>query len=128
MEGEASGRTAVTAKFLTPLQLENIDGRTMMLLTPLKYQTDVRYLGVIVVPRDFVTDFASVPRGLWNLFPPNGPYTPAAVVHDYLYRWTEHDRKLCDEVFLEAMEVLKVGWWTRQLMYRAVRLFGRRQQ
>lgn len=114
------------ARFRSPLRMENIDGRTVKLIHPLRYQTDVGYLGVITVPPGFVTDYASVPRGMWNLFPPNGKYTPAAVVHDYLYRCTDVDRYLCDQVFLEAMHVLGVGWWTRTLMYRAVRIFGGR--
>jgi hypothetical protein len=78
----------------------------------------------ITIPCGFVTDFASIPRGLWNIFPPTGKYGHAAVVHDYLYRRTELERDECDRIFLEAMEDLKVGWFTRRLIYRAVRLFG----
>ena len=37
---------------------------------------------VIVVPVGFVTDFASVPRAFWSLYPPTGPWAPAAIVHD----------------------------------------------
>lgn len=39
---------------------------------------------IIVVPKGFETDFASTPRLLQNLFPPTGPWTKAAVVHDFL--------------------------------------------
>lgn len=78
----------------------------------------------IRVPRGFVTDFASVPRGLWNLFPPQGKYSAAAVVHDYLYRRTIWDRSICDAVLLEAMQSLGVNWLSRHLIYRAVRVFG----
>jgi hypothetical protein len=78
----------------------------------------------ITVPAGFVTDFASIPRGLWNIFPPTGKYGHAAVVHDYLYRQTTLSRNECDKIFLEAMEDLQVGWFTRRLIYRAVRLFG----
>lgn len=114
------------ARFLTPLRMEDINGRTVRLIAPLRYQTDVAYLGVIHVPEGFITDFASVPRGLWNLFPPQGEYSRAAVVHDFLYRCTDVERRFCDAVFLEAMRLLGVGWFTRRLMYRAVRLFGGR--
>lgn len=81
----------------------------------------------IDVPEGFQTDFASVPRGLWNIFPPDGQYTQAAVLHDFLYgKRDEHgrSRKECDNIFLEAMEVLNVPWWKRQLMHKAVRSFG----
>lgn len=81
----------------------------------------------IDVPMGFETDFASVPRGLWNIFPPDGPWTQAAVVHDWLYNTRGmhvRTRKACDVIFLEAMTALKVPLWKRQLMYRAVRIFG----
>lgn len=39
-----------------------------------------------VVPKGFVTDFASVPEILQGLIPPTGRYGKAAVIHDYLYR------------------------------------------
>lgn len=79
---------------------------------------------IIVVPDGFITDFASVPRGLWNLFPPTGEYGHAAVIHDFLYRNTSKPREECDKIFLEAMEELGVNWLTRHIVYRAVRTFG----
>src|SRR5690348_10982093 len=104
--------------------MENIDGLHVKLFEPLEYLTAVEGIGVIRVPVGFVTDYASVPRGLWNLFPPNGRYAPAAVVHDYLYRRTLLDRGVCDQILSEGMEVLGVSWLTRHLIYRAVRMFG----
>ena len=78
----------------------------------------------IDVPEGFETDFASVPRGLWNIFPPDGKYSRAAVLHDYLYNTKKRSRKECDKIFLEAMRVLKVPFLKRHLMYQAVRSFG----
>ena len=78
----------------------------------------------IDVPKGFETDFASVPRGLWNLFPPDGEYTQAAVLHDYLYNIKSRKRKECDKIFDEGMKVLNVPYWKRALIYRAVRMFG----
>lgn len=40
---------------------------------------------VITVPAGFETDFASIPWGLWNLFPPLGPWARPAIIHDFLY-------------------------------------------
>lgn len=38
----------------------------------------------IVVPKGFVTDFASIPQPLWSLgLSPHGQYSRAAVIHDY---------------------------------------------
>lgn len=78
----------------------------------------------IYVPVGFETDFASVPRGLWNLCPPDGPYSQAAVLHDYLYQKHLRPRDECDAIFLEAMGVLGVPDWKRYIMYFCVRLFG----
>lgn len=79
---------------------------------------------VIRVPKGFITDFASVPRLFWMVIPPDGEYTAAAVVHDYLYHKHIYKRKRSDKIFLEAMKTLKVPFWKRRIMYRAVRLFG----
>ena len=92
----------------------------------------------VEVPVGFITDFASIPRILWNILPPWGQYGKAAVIHDFMY--TEHkystfsaegvesfvqiERKQADDIFLQAMEVLGVNWITRYAMYAAVRVFG----
>lgn len=81
----------------------------------------------IVVPEGFVTDFASVPRALWGVFPPIGLYTKAAVIHDYLYQYGHEfgrDRAFCDGIFLEAMKALGVSSAVRNSMYWGVRMFG----
>lgn len=78
----------------------------------------------IVVPKGFVTDFASVPRvpfiydSLGNI-----AHMPA-VLHDYLYSTAKVSRKLADEVLLEAMEVSGISWVKRRLIYAGVRLGG----
>lgn len=116
---------AVLRGFHSPLRTEDLlDGRRCKLTAPLKYVTGVEDYGLITVPRGFITDYASVPRGLWNIFPPQGKYSAGAVVHDYLYRRTLLDRGFCDRVLLEAMELLGVSWLARHTIYRAVRLFG----
>lgn len=86
-------------------------------------------LGRIEIEEGFDTDYASVPRGLWNLYPPDGAYSPAAWVHDWLY-WNQElngkavKREEADAVFLEAMTALGIGWVTRRILHRAVRLGG----
>lgn len=99
--------------------------RTWRVNEPLIYQSKVlEALNPINVPAGFETDFASVPRPLWNLFPPDGSYTAAAVVHDWLYRNTRLPRSICDSVFIEAMKACKTGFFTRHIMWGAVRMFG----
>lgn len=114
-------------RFLDPLILEYIDGHTWRLVDAFSYHTDVFPVNrtPIHIPAGFQTDFASVPKLLWNVTPPTGMYGKAAVVHDYLYRTLGVATKdEADSVFREAMEALGVGWWTRNTMYRGVQWFG----
>ena len=78
----------------------------------------------IKVPVGFVTDFASVPRPLWWLFPRWGKYGNGAVIHDYLYWDRGRSKRESDDIFLEAMIVLKVGWFTRTMLHQVLRWFG----
>lgn len=98
------------------------DGRNWKVVRSFKYTT--KNGEVIIVPKGFITDFASIPRGLWNIYPPTGGYGHAAVIHDYLYRETDWEREKCDKIFLEAMESSGVNWINRHIIYRTVRLFG----
>jgi hypothetical protein len=112
-------------RFLDPLVIEELDGRNFRVVQEFDYHTDVDTLFVIHIPAGFLTDFASVPKILWNILPPNGQYGKAAVVHDYCYRTPGFCTKdEADSVFLEAMTALGVGWWTRMTMYKAVHFFG----
>jgi len=115
------------SSFNEPLTVTKINGRWRVARPFRYYIGELNSSDFIDIPEGFETDFASVPRGLWNIFPPDGEYTQAAVLHDYLYNQRKkhgRTRKECDQIFLEAMEVLGVPWWKRRLMYRAVRSFG----
>ncbi|TNF08548.1 MAG: DUF1353 domain-containing protein [Gammaproteobacteria bacterium] len=83
----------------------------------------------VVVPPNFKTDLASIPRLLRLICPMHGPYTRAAVVHDYLYSTKEIDdtpieRKRADRIFYEAMRESGVRRTKAYLMYLAVRAGG----
>lgn len=99
------------------------DGKYWILDKPLTYKVDGKeYL----VPEGFVTDLTSVPRVFWSAFPPCGNYTPAAVVHDYLY-WvqpSECSKKCADDILLSAMKSSNVKYVTRIAIYKAVDEFG----
>jgi len=75
----------------------------------------------ITIKKGFPSDFASVPRIFWRVFPPWGKYSPAAIVHDWLYRKGLLTRKESDLCFLHGMKKLAVPAFTRWAMYRAVR-------
>lgn len=107
---------------LPPSLTPDDSGRNWTLNAPFSYDSSV---GRIDVPAGFVTDFASVPKLLWNVLPPFGRYGNAAIIHDYLYRTQGYASKpVADAIFLEAMKALGVSRLTRTLMYYAVSLFG----
>ena len=86
-------------------------------------------MGTITVPTGFITDGASIPKMFHNILGPFGCYFHAALIHDYLYSPSstghfETDRQEADMIFKEAMFNVGVPWPTREIIYRAVRLFG----
>lgn len=99
---------------------------TWKLLADFKYfMNDKNGSEMITVTQGFTTDFASVPRLFWNIFPPWGKYGNAAILHDCLYTRQDRPRKVCDEIFLDAMWCLGVNYFVRWLLYWAVRLGGK---
>lgn len=81
-------------------------------------------LSEVIVPKGFVTDFASVPRVFWSLFRPDGNYAYAAVLHDYLYWHQDRPRSSADEIFRAVMEDLKISDFQSTTLFHAVDLFG----
>ncbi len=118
------------SSFTTPLIVEFLGANRWRLAESFEYHLGELGSGVVIrVPAGFETDFASVPRLLWPLLPPTGSYGKAAVLHDYLYATQQIagqsiTRAKADEVFLEAMAVLGVGWLKRHTVYWGVRLGG----
>jgi len=79
----------------------------------------------IIVPKNiYYTDLASVPKGLQWIFKPNGKYTRASIVHDYLYDNRAISRYKADLIFLRAMKSDNVNFSTRWLFFGMVRFFG----
>lgn len=92
-----------------------------------KLGQDLVYQGrdeTFIVPKDFETDLASVPRLFQNIIPPSGFHNKAAVVHDYLYRTDIVSRRDADGIFRRIMKENGVGVVRRWVMWSAVRLFG----
>ena len=103
------------------------DGKNWVIVKEFGYDVGEENSGESInVPIGFITDFASVPRPLWWFTPKWGKYGNAAVIHDYCYWEQVYDRKRSDEIFREAMEVLKVGKTRTMLLYYAVKWFGDR--
>ena len=104
---------------------------------------------IVTIPKGYVTDMASVPRGCWAFIAPFD-VARAAVVHDILYekintqyktildsaaaeegpatkKERETYREIADHVFLEGMNASEppVPSWKKYAAYWAVRVFGR---
>lgn len=76
------------------------------------------------VPIGFVTDFASIPRIFWSLLPPDGLYSYAAVIHDFLY-WEQYlTRETSDAIFKMCMEDFKINAALVAAIHAAVRIGG----
>jgi len=97
------------------------EGKRWKLVQPLEYQG--RH-DLFTVPAGFETDFASVPRLVVWLLPRYGRWTPAAILHDYLWHLAR-SRQLpkvdADAIFNRALRELKVPFLRRWLMWTAVR-------
>ena len=81
----------------------------------------------ITIPKGFRTDGASIPLVLRPFFERYGKNTEAAVIHDYLYSKfndTGINRELADKIFLFILKENGVSWRVRNMMYKAVRMFG----
>jgi len=81
----------IEGEFISELQTRTLPqlsrGRHLVqLIRPLTYRLRIEGMRiVIVVPKDFISDGATIPRFLWPKFPPDGPWLRASVIHDYLY-------------------------------------------
>jgi hypothetical protein len=107
-----------------PVTKWNPDGRTMTLLTELRY-TDPQGL-VWIAPIGSVVDGASIPRYLWSVMggPFEGKYRNASVLHDVAYG--EHNRPWqdCDRMFYYAMRCSGVSGAEAKTMFYALYRFG----
>jgi hypothetical protein len=79
----------------------------------------------IIVPKGFVTDFASIPQPLWSFgLSPHGQYSRAAVIHDYLY-WAQGCTRIqSDRLLLIAMKESAVKAFDEFVIFQGVRKGG----
>lgn len=108
--------------FLTPLVLEDVPGGWIV-AAPFVYEHDGE---VYTVPTGTFTDLASIPRLFWIVYPRDGGYRKAAVVHDWLVAapakmsWAQ-----AADIFEAAMADAGVPRLRRKVLANAVRLWGR---
>lgn len=115
--------------FLTRLAIYELEGRNgewYCLLEPLRYRDDDGR--EYVAPAGVLTNFASVPRPLWSMFPRIGKHSRAAVIHDHLCdirggQWHLPSPEV-HAVFYRALRACRVR--TRVCWWAAARTFGPR--
>jgi len=78
----------------------------------------------IDVPAGFLTDYASIPRLFWRIWP-HDDCAEAAVVHDWLYSQPDADRLFADAMLALVMRLTGKPRLMRWAFYLAVRCGGR---
>src|SRR5436189_2275021 len=108
-----------------PVTKWNPDGRTMTLLTELRYIDPQG--NAWIAPIGSVVDGASIPRYLWSVMggPFEGKYRNASVLHDVAYGEHRRPWQDCDRMFYYAMRCSGVGAPEAKTMYYALFKFGR---
>lgn len=136
------------SSFREPLDVRvRDDGKHYEVLDTFTYYLDSNKEALLKVEKGFITDFASVPRVFWSIYPPFGRYTKCAVLHDRLCvaflnkeLWNnvavDKDklpvvlqnrfvrRYEADKLFLDSMKAIKVNAFTRFVLYASVRVYA----
>jgi hypothetical protein len=124
VEQSASGASKWGTYNGEPVTKWNPDGRTMTLLTELRYTDPAG--NVWVAPIGSVVDGASIPRYLWSLMggPFEGKYRNASVLHDVAYGQKKRPWQDCDRMFYYAMRCSGVSAVEAKTMFYALYRFG----
>lgn len=120
------------------LDIRTTKGRKGTLLTSLVYRREDG--GWLRAPRGSTTDGISVPRIFWALIPSTGAGWFSGVLHDAAYHrqleihrnygisevWLPFHptRKQADQLMRESLQSQGIGWFKRNVIYYALRLFG----
>ncbi len=85
---------------------------------------------LIIIPKGFITDLASIPRIFWAIDAPNDTESIApAILHDYMYAedsGLDYSRHDADRIFYYALLSNGASRLTAFKYWLGVRVFGRR--
>lgn len=111
----------------SPLQLARFREPIWVLLRPISWKPSTdeqRKVKAVTVPKNFVTDLASIPTEFCALLPRDAEYAYPAIVHDYLY-WSQIRPKAeADMIFKWSMEDLEVTRAKITAIYQGVARLG----
>ncbi len=110
-------------KFINEACIVPLKGYNYKTCTAMKVTIDDKKY---IVPKSFETDLASIPRVLWPILAPQySGYVAPAILHDYLYRCSNHStRQFADEVLYSALITENITPFMASKFYLGVRLFG----
>ena len=118
------------SNFTKPFEVKvhnlHLRDRPFEVLREVSYYSNIDGVSDITVPVGFRTDFATIPRPFSGILFPVGRYSKAALIHDYLVSRrsdTGYSIKLINNIFKEAMKVLKVKKFNLYLIYWSVVLW-----
>lgn len=115
MTGTFVGRVAI-------YQLAGHDGQWYCLLEPLAFlDVDEEYYEA---PAGTLTDFASVPRAVWWIWPKQGKHSAATVIHDHLCTERTLPSPKVHGIYRRALRACLCSVWTIWGHWISVRLFG----
>lgn len=123
------------SSFTSPLVVSVLpDGKRWRLVRPFTYHLGSEFSRTFIrVSRDFLTDWASIPKFIFWLLPWWAKFNKSAILHDWLYQMKRImgkpiTRKEADNVWLGAMLIEfrhhKHGMSIAYTKYYAVRIFG----
>lgn len=110
--------------FTTELLSSYVRGTNeVLLLAPLEYRCP-RTKQTYVVPKLFISDFASIPRIFWTLVghPADHRWREQSVLHDFLCRTGIIPRKVADQIYYDSLREGGLGYLQAQAIYFAVRM------
>jgi hypothetical protein len=117
-----------------PVKKSRVYGRNTInqyiLLETLEIELSNKY--IVVIPKGYIWDLASVPRLLWWLFPTDSDAELSFLIHDYLYENRIGNRNFADSEMLIWSSKLSGRSKTslrnidNKTRYMAVKWFGQR--
>lgn len=107
---------------VSTVKLEHLLGRRTWKV----FHEEFAWMGV-VVPIGYETDLASVPRALLSLFPSDGKYLEACIIHDYIYTHLTHiyTKKQADEMLRLGAIALGLDPWKARFLWAGTRIGGK---
>ncbi len=108
-------------EFLDGIEVKFLPDGNAVLMSRLNYYIGRKKANLrIVVPKGFMTDFASIPWVVQWLVRKHGPHNGPAVLHDWLYQTHKVGFWLANAIMYDAMVEARVVYWRRALIYFAV--------